>query len=212
MVESCRANLPEYQGRGEVMDAETLARRFHETYERLAPDFGYETRPETRSFNPKSYNGLLMIAVCGEVLAGLTAQLATAQQQLATMREALENWQNARNEMRHHLCLATVAKYEAARRDVARLLTEVDRLTAYADRLAECLTCLPKDVEVLRGANGWFAAENTRLTALLEEAREAIERCYHAPTAGSASHSPGGNSHCRCCVLLSHLRSERGAR
>lgn len=27
--------------------AEDIARRFHETYERLAPDFGYETRSES---------------------------------------------------------------------------------------------------------------------------------------------------------------------
>jgi hypothetical protein len=47
---------------------EQVARLFHETYERLAPEFGYETRPHTREFNPDSDNGRLMIAVCGEVL------------------------------------------------------------------------------------------------------------------------------------------------
>ena len=31
-----------------------LARLFHEMYERLAPSFGYQTRPETRQFDPKS--------------------------------------------------------------------------------------------------------------------------------------------------------------
>lgn len=45
-----------------------LAKLFHETYERLAPQFGYETRPETRQFDPQSTNGLLMTAVCKEVL------------------------------------------------------------------------------------------------------------------------------------------------
>ena len=44
-----------------------LARKFHEVYERLAPDFGYETRKETRDFDPESPNGKLMIRVCGEV-------------------------------------------------------------------------------------------------------------------------------------------------
>jgi hypothetical protein len=28
-------------------DAEGIARAFHETYERLAPEHGYETRPES---------------------------------------------------------------------------------------------------------------------------------------------------------------------
>ena len=45
-----------------------LAKQFHGTYERLAPSFGYETRPETRDFNPDSANGRLMIAVCHEII------------------------------------------------------------------------------------------------------------------------------------------------
>lgn len=44
--------------------AEAMARRFHEAYERLAPEFGYTTREETREFDPESANGRLMIAVC----------------------------------------------------------------------------------------------------------------------------------------------------
>lgn len=45
-----------------------LAKQFHEAYERLAPSFGYETRPETREFDPDSVNGRLMVAVCQEVI------------------------------------------------------------------------------------------------------------------------------------------------
>lgn len=45
-----------------------LARQFHECYERLAPSFGYETRKETRAFDPHSPNGQLMIAVCRELI------------------------------------------------------------------------------------------------------------------------------------------------
>ena len=46
-----------------------LAVMFHDTYERLAPDYGYETRPETRLFDPETSNGRLMVAVCGEIIA-----------------------------------------------------------------------------------------------------------------------------------------------
>lgn len=53
--------------------SERLARLFHEAYERLAPEYGYETREETRDFDPESPNGRLMIAVCGEVEAALEA-------------------------------------------------------------------------------------------------------------------------------------------
>jgi len=51
-----------------------LALLFHETYERLAPTFGYETRVESRAFDPTSKNGLLMIAVCTELLSRLGVQ------------------------------------------------------------------------------------------------------------------------------------------
>jgi hypothetical protein len=50
-------------------DALALAVRFHETYERLAPSFGYETRTDTRTFDPESKNGKLMVAVCRELSA-----------------------------------------------------------------------------------------------------------------------------------------------
>ena len=52
---------------GGVPAGEAMARRFHETYERLAPTFGYETRPDTKDFDPTSPNGRLMIAVCSEL-------------------------------------------------------------------------------------------------------------------------------------------------
>ncbi len=58
------------------MTAEELAILFHATYERLAPSFGYETREETRTFNPDSANGKLMIAVCDAVLGPIYADMA----------------------------------------------------------------------------------------------------------------------------------------
>lgn len=54
------------------MSALELAIFFHTTYERLAPRFGYETRTETREFNPSTPNGKLMVAVCYEVLEHFT--------------------------------------------------------------------------------------------------------------------------------------------
>jgi hypothetical protein len=51
--------------------AEQLAQRFHETYERLAPSFGYETREASAKpwADVPDQNKRLMIAVCGEILA-----------------------------------------------------------------------------------------------------------------------------------------------
>ncbi len=51
------------------MNALNLALHFHEAYERLAPTFGYETRDDTKAFDPRSKNGQLMIAVCDELLS-----------------------------------------------------------------------------------------------------------------------------------------------
>jgi len=46
---------------------EQLARAFHDAYEHLAPQFGYETRQDTKHFDPASANGKLMMAVCDKV-------------------------------------------------------------------------------------------------------------------------------------------------
>lgn len=49
-------------------EAEEFARKFHDRYEDLAPYFGYETREDTREFDPNSPNGKLMISVCSDML------------------------------------------------------------------------------------------------------------------------------------------------
>jgi hypothetical protein len=54
------------------MTPEQLAQLFHETYERLAPEYGYETRPETakrwEEIPADNNNKRLMIAVAGEIM------------------------------------------------------------------------------------------------------------------------------------------------
>lgn len=51
------------------MKAIDLAIFFHETYENLAPEFGYNTRQDTKVFDEKSKNGKLMVAVCERVIS-----------------------------------------------------------------------------------------------------------------------------------------------
>jgi len=65
---------------------EELTRQFHDAYERLAPSFGYETRADTKQFDPTSKNGRLMIAVCDVVLRDLLAVLDAAKAELAEIR------------------------------------------------------------------------------------------------------------------------------
>jgi hypothetical protein len=71
-----------------------LATVFHSIYERRAPEFGYETRQETRSFDTESANGRLMIAVCGEIQAmwkyqKIEAERNALQQGFSTLRQLL---------------------------------------------------------------------------------------------------------------------------
>jgi len=59
------------------MSAEQLAKRFHETYERLAPAFGYKTRAASRVAwaDVPQKNRALMIAVCETLLTQLQEEL-----------------------------------------------------------------------------------------------------------------------------------------
>ena len=50
-----------------MVNGQELAKRFHEAYERLAPQFGYETRNDTKEFDASTPNGRLMTSVCQEV-------------------------------------------------------------------------------------------------------------------------------------------------
>jgi hypothetical protein len=52
------------------LEAAALAKRFHETYERLAPQFDYKTREESKVAwdDVPEANKNLMIATCAEIL------------------------------------------------------------------------------------------------------------------------------------------------
>ena len=54
-----------------MMDrAEVVAREFHEAYERLAPQYGYDTRTDTKVAweDVPNENKALMIATCRDLL------------------------------------------------------------------------------------------------------------------------------------------------
>lgn len=53
---------------------QAIAKEFHDIYERLAPSFGYETRQDTREFDPDSNNGRLMTAVCSTVCSSVALE------------------------------------------------------------------------------------------------------------------------------------------
>ncbi len=74
------------------MTPEQLAQLFHETYERLAPDHGYETREASAKpwADVPEQNRGLMVAVAGEVLDAL-APGTVAERAIAFWSDALLN-------------------------------------------------------------------------------------------------------------------------
>lgn len=66
-----------------------LAQNFHRVYEQLAPQFGYETRPETRGWVADSPNGKLMRAVCAELIRSGVLQAALQQQEAPSGQERM---------------------------------------------------------------------------------------------------------------------------
>lgn len=87
--------------------AESLAVKFHEAYERLAPEFGYTTGAMTRRFDPESPNGRLMIAVCREMLS----RAAQAQRKPLPADEVSAMWSRM---PRHHSVVDFARAIEAA--------------------------------------------------------------------------------------------------
>ena len=45
-----------------------IAKSFHDTYEKLAPKYGYKTRDDTKVFDPFSDNGRLMMRLFIQLL------------------------------------------------------------------------------------------------------------------------------------------------
>ena len=77
-------------------DVEEIARQFHETYELLAPSFGYETRRESAVDwrDIPEANRQLMIATCRTVLARLSAARQPASEPDAGLRKRHEATSN----------------------------------------------------------------------------------------------------------------------
>jgi hypothetical protein len=71
-----------------MMTAEQLAQFFHESYERLAPQFGYKTRKESAKpwADVPEQNRKLMTAVCAEVLTQAAAQLAEKEREIERLK------------------------------------------------------------------------------------------------------------------------------
>jgi hypothetical protein len=90
--------------------AEGLAQRFHEAYERLAPSFGYETRPESATAwaNVPDNNRSLMVAVCAEVLGAVVTTVQPAPPAVGKFVACQYAWHGST--AGRHVCCTMVAE------------------------------------------------------------------------------------------------------
>jgi len=103
------------------MEPSKWAKLFHDTYETLAPNFGYITREDTREFDPHSPNGRLMIAVIEELgIAQLEAELAAETDIRNQYIKDRDRIAEGRYELERKLQQAQ-AEYEWMRREVERV-------------------------------------------------------------------------------------------
>lgn len=101
----------------QLADPYTLAQRFHETYERLAPSFGYETRKESAVpwEDVLEANRRLMTAVVQEVMLPIVALLDVVE---AAQRERSAEKVLALGEM------ASAEQIRQASRDLSRAIRD----------------------------------------------------------------------------------------
>jgi len=120
---------------------EELARQFHDAYERLAPSFGYETRADTKQFDPESKNGRLMIAVCDVILRDLLAALDAAKAELAEAKK------------RHLAQLSTIGDQDVMNGQIRKLAEDNHRaqLTASQNQVS----ALREALQTLYNAAQW---------------------------------------------------------
>ena len=159
-----------------------LAIKFHEIYERLAPSFGYETRTETREFNPESANGKLMIAVCDEIAAHSFKLPAVAPLSEAELERMWREWATGPVktvvEFARAIESAVAARYTER---IAELMELADRLKLEAQMHAqEARTANSTIAEIYQCVTGktgepgnWNGAEPVRKRIAELEASEA---------------------------------------
>lgn len=146
--------MSEPQGRCEcdkdyTVDPIALAVLFHVTYERLSAAFNYQTRTETRIFDPESSNGKLMIATCTEIQSailrcdwckGLEAKVASHEIQIGSLRMEIVHKTNHLDSAKSRLTesQAENTRLRALSKTLDEQVEEIGGLQAEVDRLTTC--------------------------------------------------------------------------
>lgn len=70
-----------------------ITKKFHDTYEKLASEYTYETRKETRVFDINSSNGKLMYATVNEIISPI----------LEENKQLKDNWNELKEYIRKNI-------------------------------------------------------------------------------------------------------------
>lgn len=124
-----------------MKEIEEFAKLFHDIYEKLAPDFGYHTRPEYREWNTNTNNAQLMMAVCEIVLAEILKRFGEKDKEIKHYEKCDEVWRNKKNFLEEELAKAY--------KKIAELEAQVDKLQKYKMFFESCSCLFAEGVEMM---------------------------------------------------------------
>lgn len=87
-----------------------ITKKFHDTYEKLASEYTYETREDTKVFDINSNNGKLMYATVNEIVSPILEENQELKKQLEEYKEQV-------NKGLYNTCLPYTTGYNKAIKD-----------------------------------------------------------------------------------------------
>ena len=73
-----------------------ITKKFHDTYEKLASEYAYETREDTKTFDVNSNNGKLMYATINEIVSPILKENKILRENAENNDKVVDkvNWEN----------------------------------------------------------------------------------------------------------------------
>lgn len=142
-----------------------IAKEFHDTYEKLASEYTYETREDTKVFDINSNNGKLMYATVNEIVSPILKENQELKKQVEEYQQELEKADsitqscifNGKKESKisYRKCLNILDKKETQQKEFIEWLETMNRMyqNEYKDiDTAEHYNCvLQKYKEIIGG-------------------------------------------------------------
>ena len=75
-----------------------ITKKFHDTYEKLASEYTYETREDTKVFDINSNNGKLMYATVNEIVSPILEENKKQKEVIDKAIEWVRDWTQVKND------------------------------------------------------------------------------------------------------------------